>query len=170
MCQAILQQKPWSHDILGSFCIFFCTPESKPYPSPSHNNSWRMIHYPGWFLLSERKSILLCLPALVCCLVKPPTGPGQRVTIPRHPDRDALRAGPPTTSRHYGVGPSEGESTAVGAMIRVTEPPPYRSALGHSRSRRARMVGTGVDDFWQWSTPTNPVTWLPLYCSWQAHW
>ena len=74
------------------------------------------------------------------------------------PDRDAPRPGPPTSSRHYGVGPT----TTVGATIRVTEPPPYRSALGLSRSRRARTEGAGADDFE--STPTTlltPVTWPP---------
>ncbi len=40
-------------------------------------------------------------------------------------DRDAPRPGQPTSSRHYGVGPT----TTVGATIRVTEPPPYQSAL-----------------------------------------
>ena len=59
------------------------------------------------------------------------------------PDRDAPRPGPPTSSRHYGVGPT----TTVGATIRVTEPPPYRSALGLSRLRRARTEGAGADDF-----------------------
>ena len=70
--------------------------------------------------VSERYSTLPS--GKVCCLVKPPAGPVQRVTTLRQPDRDALRAGPPTTSRHYGVGPS----TTVGAAIRVTEHPPYR--------------------------------------------
>jgi hypothetical protein len=108
------------------------TPPTHPHPHPpTHTHTH----------LSGSHSALPS--GMVSCLVKPPTGPGQRVTIPRHPDRDALRAGPPTTSRHYGVGPT----TTIGATIRVTEPPPYRSALGLSRSRRARTAGTGVDDF-----------------------
>jgi hypothetical protein len=42
------------------------------------------------------------------------------------------------------------------ATIRVTEPPPYRRAIGLSRSRRARTEEAGADDFE--STPTTPVT------------
>ncbi len=64
--------------------------------------------------------------------------------------------GSPTTNRHYRVGPS----TAIGATIRVTEPPPYRRAFGLSRSRRAPTAGTGrVVDLE--STPTKLVTWPP---------
>jgi hypothetical protein len=44
----------------------------------------------------------------------------------------------------------------LGPTIRVTEPPPYRSALGLSRSRRARTEGTWADD--SESTRTNHVT------------
>jgi hypothetical protein len=51
----------------------------------------------------ERHSALPC--GMVSCLVEPRAGPGQRTTIPQHPYLDALRAGPPTTSRHYRVGP-----------------------------------------------------------------
>ena len=46
-----------------------------------------------------------------------------------------------------------GAFDTVEATIRVTEPPPYRRALGLSRSRRARTDGVGADDFE--STPTN---------------
>ncbi len=73
------------------------------------------------------------------------------------PDQDAIRPGPPTSSRHYGVG-----FDTVEATIRVTEPLPYRRALGRSRSRRTRTEGAGADDFE--STPTTlviPVTWPP---------
>ena len=66
------------------------------------------------------------------------------------PDRDATLTGPTTFkfSRHYGPGPT----TTIGATIRVTEPPPYRSACGLSRSRRARTEEAGANDFK--STPT----------------
>ncbi len=55
--------------------------------------------------------------------------------------------------------PPAGTATTVGATIRVTEPPPYRSALGLSRSRRARTDGAGADDFG--STPTTLVSLQP---------
>ncbi len=42
---------------------------------------------------------------------------------------------------------ASGAFDTVEATIRVTEPPPYRRALGLSRSRRARTEGAGADDF-----------------------
>jgi hypothetical protein len=69
------------------------------------------------------------------------------------PDRATSRPGPPTStgSRHYGVG----HTTTVGATI-LTEPPPYRNALGLSRLRRARTEGAGADDFSLRPRPPSP--------------
>jgi hypothetical protein len=109
---------------------------------------------------------------MASCLVEPPAGPGQRARVPRHPGRDALRAGPGgpyATSRDGGVGPST--AVRVGVLIRVKEPPPCRRALGLSRSSESGSDGgsrpgsrstTSLTTGQIWSmTPTNPVTWPP---------
>ncbi len=80
------------------------------------------------------------------------------------PGRDAPRPGPPTSSRHYRVGPT----TTVGATIRVTEPPPYLSALGRralsrrSRLRQARTEGAWTDDLVYAHDPRHVAAAVPL--------
>jgi hypothetical protein len=91
---------------------------------------------------------------MVSCLVKSPTGPGQRVTIPRRPDRDALRAGPPITSRHYGVGPTTTTAVASGPRsvsrsLRSTRVPsgsPGHGGLDGGNRGRRLLVYTHVTD------------------------
>ena len=95
----------------------------------------------------------------MCCLVYSPLGPDN---VSRHL---LTRPGPVRYSaRAAYLQPAlrSGAFDTVEATIRVTEPPPYRRALGLSRSRRARTEGAGADDFE--STPTTlviPVTWPP---------
>jgi len=105
----------------------------------------------------ERKSFCSAFPAWVCCLVYSPLGPDN---VSRHlltrPGRHSARAA------YHQPALRSGAFDTVEATIRVTEPPPYRRALGLSRSRRARTDGAGADDFE--STPTTSVisvTWPP---------
>ena len=70
------------------------------------------------------------------------------------PDRDATRPGPPTSSRHYGVGPT----TTVGADD------PCHGASAVPECPRALPVTAGSDGGSRGlttleSTPTTPVTW-----------
>ena len=72
------------------------------------------------------------------------------------PDRDATRPGPPTSSRHYGVGPT----TTVGADD------PCHGASAVPECPRALPVTAGSDGGSRGlttleSTPTTPVTWSP---------
>ena len=105
-------------------------------------------------ILVERKSFCSAFPAWVCCLVYSPLGPDN---VSRHlltrPGRYSARAA------YLQPALRSGAFDTVEVTIRVTEPPPYRRALGLSRSRRARTEGAGADDFE--SRPTTPVTWPP---------
>ncbi len=84
----------------------------------------RLARQKGW-----AEVILLCLSGLGVLPSLLSTGSGQGVTSLTCPA--ATRPGPPTSRRHYGVGLRH---PAVEATIHVTEPPPYRRALGLSRS------------------------------------
>ncbi len=97
--------------------------------------------------LHERKSFCSAFPAWVCCLVYSPLGPDKvsRRLLTR-PGRYSARAA------YLQPALGSGALDTIESTIRVTEPPPYRRALGLSRSRRAPTEGAGADD--SESTPT----------------
>jgi hypothetical protein len=76
----------------------------------------------------------------MCCLVYSPTGPGQRVMSLAYPTGTLLGPGrlPPAGTTEWGLLPPSGPTI----QWHVTEPPPYRSALGLSRSQRASDGGS----------------------------